>query len=535
MRRGLSWVLGVCGLTAGASLAACVSDLPSTPVEAGADASPTSDAGGGADAPPDQTNDVSADVQPADPCAGDAGAGAFVRARQLDVGNSSAIAVDGAGNSFIVGRWQTGEVFGDKPDAGGADAGANQGGGDMYVLKRTPQGAVAWVRSFGGAAFDSLDSVAVDGKGDVYVAGMSQSSIQIGPTAFTTNNSIGVVAKLDTNGAIVWATPLLASAPSTSRACSRVVARGATVVAVCSWTGAVPVSVDLTQGGSTMLDPSTDSPAMAIVSIDPANGKAKWATMASTGSGMFLTDAAAIYTGANAVEHVAMTGRFVIGPLHVGGVQIVSKGSLTNGYVIDLLATTGTVSWTRAIGDPQSTQGSAVYGTSATGDGQGGLLVGGSFSGALELGGGLVAAPNGPAMYLADYRNMAGPPASQRAIGGATYPGDGIVSLRTDACGHPVMLASLRSQNLVVDGVSFPAIQGTSAFAVAKLDAKAQVIWAHGVAPPANADYAAFGLAVSPSSDTHVVGLFRGANVDFGDGMSLVPSSQDSFELVYGP
>ena len=102
-----------------------------------------------------------------------------------DVGNAaSAIAVDPAGNAYVVG-WTDSANFGTLPTPQSAP---NVGGFSAYVLKLDPQGAQSYLVEVGGGdtdtgipgyngAFNFATSVAVDAAGDAYVTGDTNSDL----------------------------------------------------------------------------------------------------------------------------------------------------------------------------------------------------------------------------------------------------------------------------------------------------------------------------------------------------------------------
>ena len=89
-------------------------------------------------------------------------AGAQQWVRHLGTSSSEmgkGVAVDGAGNVYIAG-----ETHGDF-------GGVNQGGQDIVLVKCSSAGAQQWVRQLGSAGQDIAFGVAVDGTGNVYIAG----------------------------------------------------------------------------------------------------------------------------------------------------------------------------------------------------------------------------------------------------------------------------------------------------------------------------------------------------------------------------
>jgi hypothetical protein len=93
----------------------------------------------------------------------------FLGGSSLD--NASEVAVDAAGNSYVTGN--TGPVF---PATAGAYDTTYNGDNDMFVAKFRPDGTLAWASYLGGSLSDFAFGIAVDGAGDVYVTGSTNSS-----------------------------------------------------------------------------------------------------------------------------------------------------------------------------------------------------------------------------------------------------------------------------------------------------------------------------------------------------------------------
>ncbi len=109
------------------------------------------------------------------------------------------VAVDADGNVFVVGGFEGRLELDDHV----LDA---QGLSDVFVASFTPDGALRWLHRYGDASRQTGDAVAVDGAGDVYVAGGFAGTISFGPGE--AQHSAGVldvfVVKLDTDGDPVW-------------------------------------------------------------------------------------------------------------------------------------------------------------------------------------------------------------------------------------------------------------------------------------------------------------------------------------------
>jgi outer membrane protein assembly factor BamB len=111
------------------------------------------------------------------------------------------VAVDGAGNVVVTGRFKSSIDFGGGALTSAADR------YDVFVAKLDPNGAELWSSGHGDGAQDQFaGGVAVDGSGNVLLAGRFRSSIDFGGGALSSvsdKHDIYVV-KLDPNGAHQW-------------------------------------------------------------------------------------------------------------------------------------------------------------------------------------------------------------------------------------------------------------------------------------------------------------------------------------------
>jgi len=114
------------------------------------------------------------------------------------------IAVDGSGNVYATGQTQSAGWT-----SGGGDMTQN-GGWDGYVVTLTPAGAHAWSTYLGGAKDDWGYGISVDGSGNVYVTGQTQSAGWTSGGGDTTQNGgyDAYVVKFTPTGAHAWSTCL---------------------------------------------------------------------------------------------------------------------------------------------------------------------------------------------------------------------------------------------------------------------------------------------------------------------------------------
>jgi Beta-propeller repeat len=117
------------------------------------------------------------------------------------------LAVDGADSVVIAGEFEDIVDFGDGPhtNAGGAP------GYDGFVLKLDAGGNTAWSKAFGGVdsngmpyLFDTATDVAVDASGNVVLVGYFHGTVDFGCAPLSLGNTGALVVKLDSDGGCLW-------------------------------------------------------------------------------------------------------------------------------------------------------------------------------------------------------------------------------------------------------------------------------------------------------------------------------------------
>jgi hypothetical protein len=116
--------------------------------------------------------------------------------------SGAAVAVDAAGNAYVTGYTESGDF----PKPGAFDS-TLAGTSDAFVTKISGSGAIVWSSYLGGSASDRGTAIAVDGSGNAYVTGFTQSSNF--PTTGGFDTSLGAVqdgfvAKITTSGTLAW-------------------------------------------------------------------------------------------------------------------------------------------------------------------------------------------------------------------------------------------------------------------------------------------------------------------------------------------
>jgi hypothetical protein len=142
---------------------------------------------------------------------------------------------------------------------------------NSFVAKLDPSGGCLWSKVFKCPAYASAHGVAVDPSGNVLVTGVFEGSIAFGTTNLmgTTGHDTLFVAKLDTSGALTWATSVEATGNSDGTGVAADTLGGVIVAGYYSGS--------LAFGGSnfTSSDGGTSDSAF-VAKLDPTSGAHVW-------------------------------------------------------------------------------------------------------------------------------------------------------------------------------------------------------------------------------------------------------------------
>ena len=180
--------------------------------------------------------------------------------------------------------------------------------------------------------------------------------------------------------------------------------------------------------------------------------------------------------------------------------------------------------WADAFGSSTATTSSAGVAV----DGQGDVVIGGSFSGSVDFGKGTTRASGGPDGFVAEYSGVGGQAQWFVDIGGAGAITN-VNAVAADSAGGVYVAGSFTS------AVSFPGGSLTSAGSsdafLMKFDANGAYVWSVKIGGT-GAD-AAYGVDVDVNGNVVLTGYFSGT-ADFG-GTRLVSSSASGFVAKYSP
>ncbi len=226
----------------------------------------------------------------------------------------TSVAADVAGHVYVAGYY-----FGSADYGGGALS--SNGGADVFLASfDSGTGAHVWSKHFGGTVNDRPASVAADGSGNVYVAGLFQNTTDFGAGSVSSGGSYdSFLASYDVTGAYRWS--------RTSGAVATDEARGVAVDSAGNvfLTGYFGQSADFGTGTLT----SAGGTDLFVASYTAATGAPRWShrlggTAADDANGIAVDNAGGI----------SVTGSFE-GQVDFGGGNLTSQG-LQDAYVLVL-------------------------------------------------------------------------------------------------------------------------------------------------------------------------------------------------------
>ncbi|MFI5219655.1 MAG: SBBP repeat-containing protein [Bacteroidia bacterium] len=137
-------------------------------------------------------------------------AGNFVWAKQFEGwGNSvTSMSLDGSGNIYTTGRFTFTNDF--DPGIGIFNLTATTGGSDIFISRLNPSGDFNWAKAIEGTSTILVNSIVVDGSGNVYTTGLFNGTTDFDPGAAAFNlTPLSLfdmfISKLDFLGNFVWA------------------------------------------------------------------------------------------------------------------------------------------------------------------------------------------------------------------------------------------------------------------------------------------------------------------------------------------
>jgi chitodextrinase len=274
------------------------------------------------------------------------------------------VGVDASGNVYFTGFFEGTVNFG-----GGPLSVPFTSDLDVFIAKFTSAGAYTWAKHFTNTGNDQGYGIAVDGQGNVAVAGTFSNTINLGGGDLVSPNAMTdvFVADFTTNGAYRWQRSL--GAPDGSEGARGVAVDGAGNVVVV---GATLKPINL-GGGSLAAFGGSDG---FVAKYAAANGAYQWGARLG-GTGNDYANAVAVDSAGN----VLVAGAFQ-GTANLGGASVSSLGQ-DDGFVLKY-SNAGARIWVRTYGGSSADWFNSVAATPGT---SANPVLGGYFYGTATFGG----------------------------------------------------------------------------------------------------------------------------------------------------
>ncbi len=378
---------------------------------------------------------------------------------------AAGVAVDGAGNSVVVGT--TAATLPNSPEL-------NAGGFDAFIAKYDANGALLWLHQLGSAGADQGSGVAVDSAGNAYVVGNTASNL---PGAIETNLGFrdAFVAKYDANGTKQWVHQLGTAADDAGAGVAVDAAGNAYVTGTTSAT--VPGSIDANAGASD-----------AFVAHYDTNGNKLWVRQLGT-------------SGADTGAAIALVGNSAIAIAGDTAGVLPGSADANAGGTDAFLASydiSGNRLWVRQLGSPATDNGT---GTVFVPGNAGGLYLGGSTLGTVA--GSQDSNAGNHDAFVARF-DASGNRLWSHQLGSSAN--DFVAGIAADVTGS-VFLAGWTFG--VVPG-SLDGNSGQSDALVAKYDSLGNRLWAHELGSIAGNQDQASGIAIDGNGNARVAGWAQG-------------------------
>lgn len=178
----------------------------------------------------------------------------------------AAIAVDAAKNTYVTGYFLNNAQF-------GASNLTNAGNRDIFIAKYNANGQVVWAQRAGGSGIDEGRGIALDGSGNVYIAGYfnGTASFNTSPAAVNVTSAGGqdiFIAKYSNAGALEWVKRF--GSTLNDEAFAITASTGGEVLFTGMFRGTVAF------GGTNLISAGTSSIDMVLAKMD-ASGNVFWA------------------------------------------------------------------------------------------------------------------------------------------------------------------------------------------------------------------------------------------------------------------
>ncbi|MFK7969429.1 MAG: T9SS type A sorting domain-containing protein [Bacteroidia bacterium] len=429
----------------------------------------------------------------------------------FDEGRS--VAVDSRNGDIVITGFHTGTVDFD-PTAGTSNRTSFGGTGDMFVAKYDSDGAIQWATDFNGDQNDFPMDVAVDGSGNIYVAGAFNGTVDFDPGIGTASRTSrgwtdAFLLKLNENGTFQWVVTFGGVNTNNAQDGADAIALDAAgnVYLVGSFEGSF---ININPLGSVSFQSAINDQNIFLIKYN-SNGIRQWSK--NMGSTTLDDRARDVAIGPNG--NVFITGYFAgscdFNPSVAGGT--LSSFGAEDGFVASYTSL-GTYRWARRLGGVNNDDS---WGIAVANDGNVGIC--GKFMISANIGGNNLTSTGSEDCYVASYTNN-GTNNWALKMGGTSN--DLATRMAADGCGHFYVAGFFEgtadfdpgagTYNLIGPVSGFPGPQ-RSAYFLARYNADGTFGWA-GTSNANAGRTRPWGLALDGCEDLYMIGGFN-ATQDF--------------------
>lgn len=404
--------------------------------------------------------------------------------------------IDTQGNTYVAGVFQTTVTL-----AAGTVL-TSRGSSDGFVAKYSPAGALVWALQAGGPSFDRPAGLAIDAAGTLHLVGNFANSVQVGAqsVSFTSTAPHFYLASITPQGQVSSlrqdGQPVVGTNTGTDASASGIALDAAGNEYVVGYLSGGPLTI----GGISLTGPTTAGSRLEyfMAKYSAGTATAQWARQ---GGRVPQVTGQTFYTPGLVVSPAGeayLIGTFPTGTATFGALPLPAE---FGGFDIGIVkySAQGTEQWVRRSGGAGMDQ--ARY---ATLDGNGHLVLAGSFSGSASFGGQALLGSGTSSGGLFVYDALTGAEQWARTITGTTtaYYGDAV----TDAAGNLYVVGTFDG-NGAAGGTLLTSAGGTDAVVVS-YSPQGAFRWQQQSGSATNE--MAFSIRLDNAQHLHIAGSFIG-------------------------
>jgi Beta-propeller repeat len=290
----------------------------------------------------------------------------------------SGIAVDGSGNVYITGSFQSGTATFVSTNLASVtllNSVTNSSSADVFVVKYNTSGVVQWAAQGGGGTDDFGNGIAVDGSGNVYITGRFQSSTAVFetnaplPPSFAILTNLGLtdvfVVKYNTSGAVQWG---VKGGGNINEVGNGIAVDGSGNVYITGQFDSATATFSSTNSNSVTLT-NTNSTISSINDVFVAkyntSGVIQWAVKGGSAGGQDNGASIAVDGSGNAYITGSFGGNYEFAPATFGSTTLINT-SLGDDVFVAKYNTSGVVQWAVKGGGTANDSGDGIA-TNASG------------------------------------------------------------------------------------------------------------------------------------------------------------------------